>query len=496
MASRSAGFLLHPTSLPGPFGIGDLGPAADRMLDWAASAGFRVWQTLPLGPTGLGDAPYACLSAFAGNPRLISLERLVEDGLLDAASVDASRGPEGAALHHAAAARKDPLLHASWEAFRRGAAPHLRGEFDAFVGAEAQDHWLDDWCLFAALKRENGDRAWLEWDAPIRRHDPAAVDAARRRLSGDIDVQRWLQFLFFRQWDHIRGEANRRGIRVMGDLPIYLALDSVDVWARQDLFRLDEEGRPTVVSGVPPDYFSATGQLWGNPIYRWDLMERDGFSWWIHRMRQNARLADLVRIDHFRGFAAFWEVPAGSDTAIPGYWVPAPGHALFSAIRGALGDFPIVAEDLGLITPDVHALRDAFGFPGMRVLQFGFDAIDGIHLPHHWTPATVAYTGTHDNNTMRGWFEAADPEHRARALDYTGGDERSIVEAFVRVVYASVASLVVIPAQDAFDLGAEARMNVPGKMSGNWQWRATSDLFRDDRASRLRRLSELTGRLR
>lgn len=495
MIPRAAGLLLHPTSLPGPFGIGDLGPSAERMLDWAAAAGFRVWQTLPLGPTGLGDAPYACLSAFAGNPKLVSLERLVGEGLLDAASVDALRRPEGEALDHAAVSLKAPLLRASWDAFRRGAAPHLRPAFDGFVADPAQRIWLDDWCLFASLKREGGDRAWLEWDLPIRRREPAAVEAARRRLAAEIDVERWSQFLFYRQWGHVRAEANRRGIRVMGDLPIYLALDSVDVWARQDLFKLDDSGRPTVVSGVPPDYFSSTGQLWGNPIYRWDLMERDGFSWWIDRMRQNARLADLVRIDHFRGFAAFWEVPAGSETAIPGTWVPAPGHALFSAIRGALGDFPIVAEDLGLITPDVHELRDAFGFPGMRVLQFGFDAIDGIHLPHHWTPATVAYTGTHDNNTMRGWFAAADRESRARALDYTGADERSVVDAFVRVVYASVAGLVVIPAQDVFDLGAQARMNVPGKMEGNWQWRATSERFRDDRAARLRRVAELTGRL-
>lgn len=483
MAERRAGILLHPTSLPGRWGIGDLGPEADRFLDWMEAAGQDLWQVLPLGPTALGNSPYATLSAFAGNPALVSPERLVEEGLLDAAE------PSGSLEE------KHALLRRSWERFREGKAPAaIAGEFEAFRFGPERAPWLPDWSLFAALKARHEGVSWLEWDAPLRLRDRGALARAESELADEVGYRAWLQFLFSRQWDRVREEAARRGIRILGDVPIYVALDSADLWARRDLFLLDEEGRPTAVAGVPPDYFSETGQLWGNPLYRWDRMADEGYAWWIERMRANAALADALRLDHFRGFAAYWEVPAAAETAAEGRWVDGPGKFLFDAIGKALPDLAIVAEDLGLITEDVRALRRACGFPGMRVLQFAFDGSGNEHLPHRHGTDCVVYTGTHDNDTTRGWFASLDRESKERVLLYTGADKAGVVEGLIRAAYVSPAAAAVVPVQDVLDLGSEARMNVPGKAEGNWGWRLSPGQLGENEAARLARLAEVAGR--
>ncbi len=492
---RVAGILLHPTSLPGRFGIGDLGPEADRFLDWAAAARFGVWQVLPLGPTAAGDSPYNSPSAFAGNPDLISPERLFEEGLLPEGEVLAFESAIGPRLDHAAVLRKRELVRKTWERGLHGGPEWARREFDAFRAAPEQADWLEDWALYAALKERHGGIEWLSWERPLRLREPEALDRARKELAGPIEMHAWLQFLFFRQWRRVREEAARRGIRIFGDVPIYVALDSVDVWAHQHLFHLDEEGRPTVVAGVPPDYFSATGQLWGNPLYRWDRMEVDGFRWWIARLRANARLADAVRLDHFRGFAAYWEVRAGEPNAIGGRWVPAPGEALFERVLAELPAYPIVAEDLGMISHDVHALRRKFGFPGMRVLQFGFDGSDNDHVPHRHVPDAVVYTGTHDNDTTRGWFDTLDEGSRSRVLDYLGASSEDVVWAMIRQAYTSVARAAVIPVQDLLGLGSEGRMNTPGVARGNWGWRLLPGQLAPSLGFRLARLAEISARV-
>ncbi|HLN59422.1 MAG TPA: 4-alpha-glucanotransferase, partial [Thermoanaerobaculia bacterium] len=401
---RAAGILLHPTSLPGRFGIGDLGPEADRFLEWARSAGLGLWQVLPLHPTGPHGSPYGASSAFAGNPLLISPERLREEGFLSASEAREVPAFSPERVDFGEVRRwKESLLRTSWEEARRG--PRVLEELESFRNAPAQAAWLADWTLFAALK-ENQPAGWISWPEEIRRRLPEALAAARRELEDEIGFQEYAQFLFFRQWARVKAEANRRGIAILGDMPIYVVHDSADVWVRQDLFLLDASGGPELVAGVPPDAFSETGQLWGYPLYRWDEMERDGFSWWIARLRQALLLADAIRIDHFRGFAAGWSVPADAASAIEGQWIPAPGIKLFEAARRALGDITLVAEDLGVITDDVRQLLSALGIPGMKVLQFAFSEDDSEHLPHRHVPNAVVYTGTHDNDTTRGWFAA------------------------------------------------------------------------------------------
>jgi 4-alpha-glucanotransferase len=492
LSRRRAGILLHPTSLPGRFGVGDFGPEADRFLAWAQSAGQSLWQVLPLHPTFSGDSPYGAASAFAGNPLLISPERLVEEGYLPGSALDgAPVFPEGR-LDSAEARRwKERILRASWE--HSAATVASRGEFDAFRRADAQASWLPDWSLFAALKREHPG-PWTSWPEELRRRRPEALAAARRDLEGEIAWQEFVQFLFFRQWTDLRAGAKRRGIAILGDVPIYVSHDSADVWARQELFLLDSSGMPEAVAGVPPDAYSATGQLWGYPLYRWDAMEGDGFRWWIARLRQATSVADAARIDHFRGFAAGWSVPASETSAIRGRWIPGPGVKLFEAVRRELGDVPLVAEDLGVITDDVRALLAALGIPGMKVLQFGFSEDDSEHLPHRHVANAVVYTGTHDNDTTRGWFAAlAEPERR-RVLDYVGGDGTDIARDFLREAATSVARLAVVPLQDVLGLGSEARMNTPGVARGNWAWRALPGALTAERAAGLKRLALLTGR--
>jgi 4-alpha-glucanotransferase len=497
VTGRAAGLLLHSTSLPGRFGVGDLGPEADRFLEWARAAGATVWQVLPLNPPGPGESPYAGLSAFAGNPLLISPERLAEEGLLPSAALaSAPAFPEERFEVPGVRRWKDAVLRQSWERFRKGAPPPLREAFEAFHRAPEESAWLHDWTLFAALSERFRHTGWIHWPGGLARREPAALEEARRQLAGEIAYQAYLQFLFRRQWNRLREEARRRGVVLVGDAPIYVSHHSSDVWAHRELFTLDANGMPETVAGVPPDYFSETGQLWGYPLYRWEQMRRDGYAWWIARFAAILRLADLVRVDHFRGFASFWEVPASSRTAVEGRWVEGPGRAFFDVLREALGGLPLIAEDLGTITEDVRELLAVTGIPGMRVLQFAFSEDDSPHAPHRHIGNTVVYTGTHDNDTARGWFAGLESVERRRALDYLGGDGREIEWDLIRAACQSVADRAVVPLQDVFGLGSEARMNTPAQGAGNWVWRARRQDFSPERAARLRRLVELTGRSR
>ena len=466
---RVAGVLLHPTSLPGPHGIGDLGPGATAFVDFLARAEQRLWQILPLGPVGAGDSPYAARSALAGNPLLISLDALARDGLLspsEVAQIPQQTGP----VDYAAATRlKLPLLRRAYGA-RQRASSASRAELEEV--AAANSGWLGDWALYAALRERFGGKGWWEWPPELVAREASALARAESDLRDEVDFQRFVQLLFFRQWGALREHARELGIRIIGDMPIFVALDSADVWARPELFKLARGRRQGAVAGVPPDYFSKTGQLWGNPVYDWEAMSRDGYDWWIERVRGALETVDIIRLDHFRGFQAYWEVPASEKTAVKGKWMPGPREDLFAAIERALGPVQFIAEDLGLITPDVHALREKLGFPGMRILLFAFgDDAHNPYLPHSYEQNTVAYTGTHDNDTVRGWFDSADEALRHRVRSYLWTDGRNVAWDFIHAVHASVADWAIVPAQDLLGLGNEARMNVPGKFGGNWSWR-------------------------
>ncbi len=505
---RRAGVLLHPTSLPGPHGIGDLGPRARAFVDFLAEADQGVWQVLPLAPTGYGDSPYQALSAFAGNPLLVSLEDLGAEGwVADEDLAAAPRLPASHVDYAAVAAWKGALLRRAAERFRTRASHAQRAELAAFRAREGA--WLEDLALFLALKERHGGAAWIRWDAPLARRAAGALEAARREHAREIDGHVFAQWAFDRQWARLRDHARARGVSLMGDVPIYLAHDSAEVWARPGLFRLDPDGNPLAVAGVPPDYFSATGQLWGNPLHDWAAQAADGYAFWIERMRTNLRLYDLVRLDHFRGFEAYWEVPAGVTTARSGRWVKGPGAAVFEAMQAALGALPIVAENLGVITPEVEELRTRFGFPGMAILQFAFgkDPQADSFKPHGYRRDTVAYTGTHDNDTVEGWWAsevgpgsirtAQDiEEERAHARAYLATDGRGMSWVLLRAVYASVAELAMAPLQDLLGLGAEARMNTPATPSGNWRWRFEEGALTPALARRTRELAALYGRTR
>jgi 4-alpha-glucanotransferase len=505
---RSSGILLHPTSLPGPFGIGDLGPAAYAFADFLEAAGQSLWQVLPLGPTGYGDSPYACYSAFAGNTLLISPDELVREGLLmkDAVAAvqsfndDSDERVDFEVVHQ----YKDSVLRLAFDSFKQTANPELGNAFAEFCHQHAA--WLNDYALFRALKDAHGGKAWNEWEPELARRDAGALAVVREKLSEEIQAQQFYQFLFFRQWFALKADCNRRGIELVGDIPIFVAHDSADVWTNPEQFKLNADGSPIVVAGVPPDYFSATGQLWGNPLYNWDRMIADGFRWWIERVRATLGMFDIARIDHFRGFAACWEIPGGDKTAERGRWVEAPGRELFTAIRDALGQLPIIAEDLGVITPDVESLRDDFGLPGMRILQFGFSSdTKNIDLPHNYHRNVVVYTGTHDNDTAVGWFTSvagagstrdAEQIERERefCLKYLDTDGEEINWDFVRAVLASVANTAIVPLQDVLGLGTAARMNLPNSTEGNWSWRLKTETLTDEVAERLKALTELYGR--
>ena len=491
---RYAGILLHPTSLPAPHGCGDLGPAAYRFVDWLAAARQSVWQVLPLNPTGYGNSPYAATSAFAGNPLLVSLEALHEEGFLgDADLADAPQFPHKHVSFTEAAAWKNDLLR---RAYGRLLSPACAGHTEPFERFRAeQAGWLDDYALFMALRQVHDGRPWTAWGAAARAHDPQALADARRDLSEEIGFQQFAQYLFDRQWQALRRACTERGVRILGDIPIFVAHDSADVWANQRLFDLGPDGQPEAVAGVPPDYFSATGQRWGNPLYRWDVLAAEGYSWWIERFRATLRQVDLVRIDHFRGFEGYWAIPAEHPTAEHGRWLPGPGMPLFEAVRAALGEVPIVAEDLGLITPAVDALRRASGAPGMRVLQFAFgDDARNPYLPHNYDADTVVYTGTHDNDTTAGWYAALDEKSRHNLLTYLARDGSDVVHDLIRLAYQSVADAAIVPMQDVLALGSEARMNLPGRPEANWSWRLPADGLRDGDAAWLAGLVATYGR--
>lgn len=491
---RQAGILLHPTSLPGPFGIGDIGPQALRWLDFLAEAGQLVWQVLPLGPTGYADSPYQCFSVFAGNPWLISPEDLAAEGLL--APEEAADHPdfaEGAADYGGTIPFKRRILQTAYERFRGGAAPGLRGVWQSFRVAES--HWLEDYALFIALKRAHDDRPWWEWERNLALCRPQALKRARAALAPAIDEAAFEQFLFLRQWDAVRMHAREKRIQIIGDAPLYAARDSAEVWMHKEYFSLDGDGQPTAAAGVPPDYFSSTGQLWGNPLFRWDALQEEDFRWWVERMRSVLRLCDVVRLDHFRGYQAYWEVPAGQPTAETGQWVPGPGIALFTAMQAALGGLPFIAEDLGVITDDVTALRDQFHLPGMRVLQFAFgDDAHNPFLPHNYEPRTVVYTGTHDNDTTLGWYRSLPEYERDRVRRYLACDGSDIAWDFIRLAWASVAETAIAPFQDVLNLDSTGRMNHPGIATGNWIWRCRERDLNSETGRRLRELTALYGR--
>jgi 4-alpha-glucanotransferase len=504
---RSSGVLLHPTSLPGGFGVGDLGPGAFEFIDLLASAGQRLWQVLPLGPTGYGDSPYQCFSAFAGNPLLISLERLIEDGMLTKTEALSQAMPPGKVDFPSVIAHRRAIWPPVLDRFETAGAPQMRDRFDRFCAAHAS--WLDDFALFMAVKDAQGQAAWTAWEPDIAHRDPTAVARWSARCARGIRLHKLTQFLFFEQWERLHEACRARSIRIMGDLPIFVAHDSADVWARPELFRLDANLRPTVLAGVPPDYFSATGQLWGNPHYRWDVLGQTGYAWWIERFRALLALVDLIRIDHFRGFEASWEVPAEAASAVQGEWVKGPGASLFEAVRRAMKTewLPFVAENLGVITPEVEELRERLGLPGMAILQFAFgnDPQAQEFKPHNYPRNLVAYTGTHDNDTTAGWWKGTDghstrsgaeiENEREHARLYLGLDGREVHWEFIRAVLASVADTAIVPAQDLLGLGSEARMNRPGTTTGNWRWRLVPGQLTHDTARKLAAMTETYDRV-
>lgn len=485
--TRSSGVLVHPTSLPGPAGIGDIGPDAHRWIDQLAAMGCALWQVLPLGPTGYADSPYQSFSSFAGNPNLISPHALVEDGLLAASDLEDAPNFPSNVDYGLVIPWKRSLIETAFERFEPDK------DFEAFK--EANRTWLDDFSLFMTLKDLYGGNAWTLWPPMLRDRDPEQLEKACDAYQPEIERHRFMQFLFARQWRKLHDYARQTGISIIGDIPIFAAADSADVWANRELFRLDAEGRPAMQAGVPPDYFSETGQLWGNPLYDWAAHEADGYAWWIERFRSTLRLVDVVRIDHFRGFVNYWEVPGGATTAVDGRWVDGPAEQFFKTIQAELGTLPIIAEDLGELDPRVPELRDRLGFPGMKIFQFGFDTDrKNPFLPHNYPKVSVAYTGTHDNDTTRGWFESLHDEERAFVLEYLGTDDTEIAWDGMWAVWKSRAVLAIAPLQDVLDLGTHARMNLPGSMSGNWQWRAPSDGLTDAVIAKMKALNKATRR--
>jgi len=494
--ARSSGVLLHVTSLPSPYGIGDVGPAAFQWVDRLHDAGQRWWQALPLGPTGCGNSPYSSLSSFAGNPLLVSPDLLIEDGLLSSRDCVIGRGlPKRVVDFEAVTVFKHRLLDQAWRNFDSAAPPELRAEFDLFCSEEK--HWLDDYAMFRALKVRFGGAHFLDWPQDLIRRDSSAMAHARCDLAEEIEKGLFGQFLLSRQGERLKNYAHDHGVLLIGDLPFFVSLDSSDVWANPQCFQLDANLRPEFVAGVPPDYFSAKGQLWGNPVYDWEALHRSGYRWCLDRFKSLLAHVDLIRLDHFRAFCAAWHVPPNAKTAEPGHWVPGPRAAFFEAVRAELGHLPFIAEDLGIITPDVVALRDQFELPGIRVFQFGFDGNPhNPHLPHNYGPNTVAYTGTHDNNTTRGWFESLPENVRQAARTYAmtaGAGSGEIAWDFVRLVWSSKAGLAIAPLQDLLNLGVEGRMNVPGVATGNWRWRCTEEMLN---TSIFERLHELTSSAR
>jgi len=492
---RASGLLLHVTSLPSPYGIGDLGASAFSWINRLHNAGQGWWQSLPLGPTGYGNSPYQSLSSFAGNALLISPDSLISDGLLQA-SDGQSRFSSDTVDYDSVIPFKQRLLETAWLNFKAGERKDLRPAYDEFCATQA--HWLEDYALFRALKARYNGAYYLTWPAGLIQRDPAPLAEARRELADPIDQVRFAQFLIFRQADQLKEHAHANGIGLIGDLPFFVSPDSSDVWADPEFFVLDEQRRPRFVAGVPPDYFSAQGQLWGNPVYNWDALRATGYRWCIDRLRALLNHVDVIRLDHFRGFAAAWYVPAGASTAQSGQWVPGPGASFFQVVRTALGHLPFIAEDLGVITPDVRALRDQFKVPGTRVLQFAFDGHeDNPYLPRNFVSNTVVYTGTHDNPTTRQWYEELPDDQRRNLWNYLqrapGGSNEAAAE-LMRLAWSSPAALAIAPLQDLLNLGSEARMNVPGRADGNWRWRVREDMLSSQAFLQLQQLTENSNR--
>jgi 4-alpha-glucanotransferase len=495
MTRRASGILLHPTSLPGPYGIGDLGKDARFYLHWLQEAGQTIWQMLPLVPPGAGHSPYDGSSAFAGNPMLTSPADLVDVGFLKASDLDGAPDfGSGSVQFERVGAWKTALLRLAWRRFQDSGSAREKEQFESWASESEQSPWLDDWALFASLKNHFNGEPWSEWPPDLRAREASGLEAARRELQPELGYHKFVQYLFASQWSRLKAAAAQSGVRLLGDMPFYVALDSADVWAHRDLFKVSADGLPTYVAGVPPDYFSSTGQRWGNPVFEWQRHEANGFRWWTQRVGFSLALYDMVRIDHFRAFSSYWEIDANEPTAVHGHWEPGPGLGLFERLREVLGELPLVAEDLGLITPEVKDLKRQLGLPGMKVLQFGFDSHDSEHLPHNFTRDTVAYTGTHDNDTAAGWLDQLAPEQYRSVLDYVGGDGAEAHWDLIRSILNSVADLAILPMQDVLGLGSQHRMNTPASCEGNWGWRLQPDMADTGTAARLRRLAVLSGR--
>jgi 4-alpha-glucanotransferase len=491
--ARRSGVLLHPSSFPGPWGIGDLGEAAHTFIEFLGDTHQQLWQILPLGPTGEDGSPYSSFSSSAGNPLLISVEAMVDEGLVSPTPTPST--PAGSLVdQRAVRAAKLPVLERAARALPTKSL--LREEFDRFCTGRAE--WLDDYALFMALKDEYPGKAWNQWPRELAKRQAAALQRARADLRERIAFHQFTQFVFYRQWARVRTAAHARGVRIVGDIPFYVAFDSADVWAQPQNFALDADtGAAKLMAGVPPDYFSKTGQLWGNPVYDWKRLEEHGFDWWIARFQRLVELVDIVRIDHFRGFQAFWAVPRGERTAVNGRWMECPGNSFFHALEHELGHLPIWAEDLGLVTPEVEKLRDDFDFPGMRVLQFGFDekGPENPYLPFNYPQHCICYTGTHDNDTTVGWWSGLSAAQKRLVCDYVGdGSESDIHWSIMRMAAGSVADTVVVPMQDILGLGTEARMNMPGRRGGNWAWRSAAAALTDEVKDRLAHMTDIYGR--
>ncbi len=494
MDQRASGILLHPTSFPSHGGIGDFGPAAHEFVEWLAAGRQRLWQVLPFGPVGYGNSPYSSISAFAGNPLLISLERLADRGWLDRKRIDSLPDNRGNVDYDRVRSTKIPLVMEAARNFLQHASGEDRARFERFCWNNGW--WLEDFVLFGALRHQYGAKTWSEWPAEIVRRDPDTLARVREQLRPMLDVAKAIQFAFMEQWQALRFHCAKHAIRIIGDVAIFVAYDSADVWSHPDIFRLNGNLRSEVVAGVPPDAFSATGQRWGNPLYNWDVLRQRGYDWWVQRMRWAVTMCDIVRLDHFRGFEAYWEIPASEETAVNGRWVKGPGDDLFNVLRRELGKLPFIAEDLGYITPEVHALRERLDIPGMRVMQFGFSNPGAhIYLPHRFEPNTVVYSGTHDNDTTLGWWQSlASDDERRFAYAYLGADEHNAAWAFIRGACASVARYSIVPLQDVLSLGSDARMNIPSRSDGNWAWRYCPGALTTDSAEKLAVLAQITDR--
>jgi 4-alpha-glucanotransferase len=492
--NRSAGIIFHPSSLPGPDGIGDLGPEVFRWIDFLKESGCTLWQVLPLGPTGYGDSPYQCFSAFAGNPYLISPALLLEEGLLKREDfTERPVFPDDHVDFGPVINWKLDILEKAFERFQKSTRKSIKSDFEVFWNANV--HWLDDFSLFMAIKEANGGMSWSQWPADLRLRNLDALQNFRTSNQKAIQKQIFRQFIFFRQWQAVHDYAKQCGISIIGDVPIFVAYDSADAWSHPELFYINKKGLPTVVAGVPPDYFSPTGQLWGNPLYRWSVHKKTGYAWWLERIKATLKLFDFIRLDHFRGFVNYWEVPYGSPTAVNGRWVQGPGEHFFHSIRKQLGDLPFIAEDLGEISTDVFLLRDKFDLPGMKIIQFAFlNQPDDPFLPHNYPENCVAYSGTHDNDTTRGWYEKAPEKERDYCRRYLARSGENVAWDVIRCVWSSVAKMALAPMQDILNLGSEARMNFPGKASGNWSWRMPADSLSVQLIGRVKELNYLYNR--